>query len=57
MCLLQPRVAQVWEGEVDALHIMQECRMHILTHLNQAVNIQSAQTSTEGDCHVDVLMM
>lgn len=26
-------------------------------HLSWAVNIQSAQISTEGDCRVDVLMM
>lgn len=31
--------------------------MHILTHLSWAVNIQSAQISTEGDCRIDVLMM
>lgn len=44
-------------GEVGVLHIIQECRMHILTHLSWTVNIQSAQISMEGDCRVDVLMM
>lgn len=42
---------------MGVLHIIQECRMHILTHLSWAVNSQSAQISTDGDCRVDVLMM